>query len=77
MLEHKDEPRERQRVWVNADKSKVVEAGSEDAAFMLHAEDAEKLGLTVKEQQPAEDKAVKPADVSTKATPTPTPKAGA
>lgn len=54
------------RLYLNADKSKVVEEGSAEAAFLLVAagaeiplEEAEKYGLT-KAAQPAETKAVKP-----------------
>jgi hypothetical protein len=74
MPEHTDEPHERRRVWVNADKSKLVEEGSDEAAFQLSAEDAEKLGLPVKAAEPAEDKAEEPAEDKAANPPAPTPK---
>lgn len=61
------------RLYLTRDKSKVVEEGSEEAAFLLVAEggqiplaEAERLGLTKK---PEEKAAEKPA--ATKAVPRP------
>ena len=44
-------------VYVNRDRSKIVEEGSPEAAYRLHAKDAKRLGLV---KEPKANKVVEP-----------------
>lgn len=47
-------------VYVNSDRSKVVEAGSPEAAYKVHVKEAKRLGLI--KEPPKGTKVVEPSD---------------